>query len=152
MIRASSAGIVGLTLIAAGAASLTIDARVSRSVVPLNGRSPVASSNSTMPNEKMSERAPVSRPSACSGDMYATVPMNDPARVSGSSRGADASVAGGLGSGSNRANPKSSSFFDAAIVAEHCLLPRLEIAVDDAGSVGCAHGVSERDGNLQQAA
>jgi hypothetical protein len=43
-------------------------------VSPVNGNVPVTISYKTTPNEKRSERASMSRPRACSGDMYATVP------------------------------------------------------------------------------
>ena len=43
-------------------------------VAPVNVSLPVSISNSTMPSEKMSVRRSTASPSACSGDMYATVP------------------------------------------------------------------------------
>ncbi len=44
-------------------------ASVEAFVSPWNGRRPVSISYSTVPNEKMSERASSRFPSACSGDM-----------------------------------------------------------------------------------
>ena len=54
-------------------------------VAPENGTTPVAISYSTAPSENKSERASNSSPRACSGDMYATVPMELPGLVSCSS-------------------------------------------------------------------
>ena len=49
--------------------------------VPPNARVPVAISNNTDPNAKMSVRASTGAPSNCSGAMYGTVPMKTPATV-----------------------------------------------------------------------
>ena len=60
------------------------------------GRTPVAVSYNTVPKEKRSVRGSSSLPSACSGDMYATVPSVLPALVSCSSVtvGAELSLSG----------------------------------------------------------
>ena len=50
-------------------------------VSPRNGSVPVAISYKTAPKENRSVRASSSLPLACSGDMYATVPMAVPGLV-----------------------------------------------------------------------
>ena len=54
---------------------------VSCVVSPPKGRRPPSISYSTTPNEKRSLRASVAPPRACSGDMYATVPITTPGVV-----------------------------------------------------------------------
>ena len=49
------------------------------------GRRPASALYSTTPNEKISLRAPVFCPEACSGDMYGMVPITMPVRVAVSS-------------------------------------------------------------------
>ena len=61
--------------------SFRIEDRVDTGVSPAKGRLPVAISYSTIPNEKMSERESTGLPSACSGDMYWTVPTIFPSAV-----------------------------------------------------------------------
>ena len=51
-------------------------------VPPGNGTDPVAISYSTTPSENKSDRASNSSPRACSGDMYAIVPIELPGLVS----------------------------------------------------------------------
>ena len=48
------------------------------SLSPANSRSPVSISKSTVPSEKMSERASTGLPHACSGDMYWSFPLSAP--------------------------------------------------------------------------
>ena len=48
---------------------------------PSNGRFPVSISNSTQPKAQMSLRLSAGLPFACSGDMYAAVPINIPTPV-----------------------------------------------------------------------
>ncbi len=55
---------------------------VSKSVRCLNSRVIVAISNSTMPSENTSLRRSSGCPVHCSGDMYATLPLTAPERVS----------------------------------------------------------------------
>ena len=57
-------------------------ASVSDTSSPTKARSPVSISNSTTPNAQMSERRSVVFPRACSGDIYAAVPMITPICVS----------------------------------------------------------------------
>ena len=45
---------------------------------PVNGRAPVSISNSTTPNAQISLRLSTGLPAACSGDIYAAVPMITP--------------------------------------------------------------------------
>ena len=51
---------------------------IAPAVSPWNGRLPRAISYNTTPSENTSVSAPVGRPSACSGDMYASVPSAVP--------------------------------------------------------------------------
>jgi hypothetical protein len=81
--RAKSPGRFGFGSFTAGAASRRIEERTEMLESPLKGRRPVAISNRSTPNEKMSVRWSMLRPSACSGDMYAAVPTMDPSSVSG---------------------------------------------------------------------
>ncbi len=55
---------------------------VSAGVCPRSGCPPASSSYSTMPAEYTSLGGPTRRPDACSGDMYATVPITSPSCVS----------------------------------------------------------------------
>src|SRR5256885_5882416 len=48
---------------------------------PVNAALPLNISYNSAPKEKISERRSVDLPTACSGDMYAAVPMIIPARV-----------------------------------------------------------------------
>ena len=49
---------------------------------PFHSRLPVAASHSITPTEKMSARRSTRSPRACSGAMYATLPLSTPVRVS----------------------------------------------------------------------
>ena len=55
--------------------------KITATVDPEKGTTPVAISYSTTPSENRSERASSSSPRACSGDMYATVPIELPGLV-----------------------------------------------------------------------
>ena len=78
---------------------------ISVGVLPSNGSRAVTASYRTTPSEKMSDRPSTGRPSACSGDMYETVPRITPAMV------ICACVAVGSGCRSaNFARPKSRTF------------------------------------------
>ena len=56
-------------------------ASVSETVSPSNALRPESISYSTAPNAQMSARLSTDRPRACSGDMYAAVPITTPACV-----------------------------------------------------------------------
>ena len=78
-------------------------------VSPVNSRCPVSISNSTTPKDQMSLRLSAVRPAACSGDIYAAVPMIMPICVAAavSVGDCDGSLAG-VGS-SALAKPKSNT-------------------------------------------
>ena len=57
---------------------LSTEASVSLTSSPSNARRPVSISYSTQPNAHTSDRLSASRPLACSGDMYAAVPIMTP--------------------------------------------------------------------------
>ena len=81
-------------------------------LLPEKGWCPVAISYNTAPKLKMSVRVSSAFPSACSGDMYATVPSVAPVCVRDSSGAAVSSVGASAESAKRRtlAKPKSSSF------------------------------------------
>lgn len=54
-------------------------AKVSLAVSPENAATPASISKRTQPNAQMSERRSTRLPRACSGDMYAAVPISTPA-------------------------------------------------------------------------
>ena len=83
-------------------------ALISNGVCPLNGRTPVAISNSITPSAQMSLDACAASPRSCSGDMYGSVPTAVPACVSA----ACICVTAAVMSESNvrLASPKSSTF------------------------------------------
>ena len=58
--------------------SLRIARRMADAVSPLNAGRPVTISYNTAPSENRSERPSTGSPRACSGDMYAAVPMTAP--------------------------------------------------------------------------
>ena len=77
---------------------------------PVNGRVPVSISKSTTPNAHTSTRWSTTLPLACSGAMYAAVPMITPICVAAAVRVGDWDGSPvGVGS-SAFANPKSSTF------------------------------------------
>lgn len=86
MIRSSSAGMSGLRRSGETGVLFSIESNSAAVVSPRKGSMPVATSYSTAPNEKRSVRPSSSLPSACSGDMYATVPRALPGLVRCSSR------------------------------------------------------------------
>src|SRR5262249_36532878 len=74
-------------------------ASVSETVSPSNSWRPVSSSYNTAPNAQMSARLSTAAPRACSGDMYAAVPIITPAMVArmvsvGEDTGSPATVSG----------------------------------------------------------
>src|SRR5215472_11364045 len=77
--RARLAGIPGCSALTKGGSTAKICPIRLACVLPVNAGFPVAISNSITPKEKMSERSSASRPWICSGDMYATVPITEPA-------------------------------------------------------------------------
>jgi hypothetical protein len=80
-IGSSSTGEALFTDEGAGAGACTICSATAERVAPENGSLPVSISNMTMPREKMSVRWSSCSPSACSGDMYATVSCVVPGAV-----------------------------------------------------------------------
>ena len=85
-------------------------------VSPLKAGRPVTISYNTAPSENRSDRPSTASPRACSGDMYAAVPMTAPGLdvVGDATTVREADL---LSSGSPPlANPKSSSFTDPAPV------------------------------------
>ena len=84
-------------------------ASVSEIVSPLKSFLPVSISQSTTPNAQISERRSAVLPRACSGLMYAAVPMSTPAWVAWRDRvgESDSPEAGALLSSNAFANPKS---------------------------------------------
>ena len=76
-----SRGVSGATWLTGLGSSRRIAATVAAFVSPGNARRPVVISYSTEPNAKISERTSTSFPSACSGDMYPSVPRTIPASV-----------------------------------------------------------------------
>ena len=108
MIRSSSAGTDVASWPGGVGCSLRILVSVESREVPRNGLWPVTISYSTEPKLKMSDRASSGRPSACSGDMYATVPSTVPSSVLGGAVMVAASCEASAGS-SSFARPKSRS-------------------------------------------
>ena len=94
-----------------GGTLLRMALKIAAAVSPANGRAPVAISYRTTPNENKSVRESNSLPSACSGDMYATVPTAAPGLVKCSSLtvAAVAALAGSNLGCITLASPKSST-------------------------------------------
>ena len=76
--RPSPAGSDGFRSVTALGVSFRMAEITDTGVSPRNGCSPVAIWCSITPSEKMSDRESTGFPSACSGDMYATVPTMRP--------------------------------------------------------------------------
>ncbi|CAM4044273.1 hypothetical protein COSO111634_31930 [Corallococcus soli] len=82
MAASSSGGTSGLSR-AGGTMVLSCTARrTAISESPWNRRPPVSSSHSTTPSANTSVRASTLSPRACSGDMYANLPLSTPGLVS----------------------------------------------------------------------
>ncbi len=69
MIRARSLGTEGFASVAGRCGLCMIAAMTGTDFLPWNGRTLVTISYSTVPSENRSERASISSPQACSGDM-----------------------------------------------------------------------------------
>src|SRR6187200_3360304 len=75
---ASPAGTCGLSARGDGGVSLRIARSTADAVSPLNAGRPVTISYNTAPSENKSARPSTASPLACSGDMYAAVPIIAP--------------------------------------------------------------------------
>ena len=123
--------------------SLMIDESTDIAVSPLNGAVPVAISWRTTPSEKMSDRSSTTRPSACSGDMYATVPTTGHAPLR-------------LPSWSRRSVPglelrdAEVQHLDSTLVRHHDV-GRLDVTMHDTLLVRSADGVGQLDGPVEEA-
>ena len=111
-----------------------IDASVSLSVSPSNGRRAVSISKRTTPKAQMSARLSTAAPRACSGLMYAAVPRISPAcggvdRQGRRVHGGDARP----GSGRERFRESEVEHLDRAVRAD-LDVRGLEIAMDDAAA------------------
>ena len=128
---------------AAAAAGACRAAGRARAAAPARtGLTPLRASYRTSASENRSADAPAGSPCACSGAMYATVPITSPVRVSESPP-------------STRATPKSVSRADlrarsAALGDQH--VGRLDVAVDHAVGVGMGERVAQRDPDLHDVA
>jgi hypothetical protein len=93
---------------------VTTAASTSVTVSPANAGSPASISYSTAPKAQMSARRSTGFPLACSGDMYAAVPMITPSAViAGDVKVGDAARSGAESAGAAAialASPKSSTF------------------------------------------
>ena len=77
-IASTSGGTAGLTSRGARILPSRTASSTEISLSPEKRRSPVSSSKSTAPSEKMSERPSTGSPQACSGDMYWSFPLSAP--------------------------------------------------------------------------
>ena len=115
---------------------------------PRNARRPLSSSYSTAPKLKTSERASSGLPSACSGAIYAAVPITVPSMVAVSSESVTC-----------LASPKSSSFTEPSVVTmmlagfrSRCTTP-LRCAASRASAIWIAsRTASSTDAGLERAA
>ena len=91
--------------------TFSTDASVSETDSPANAWRPLSISYSTAPNDQISERRSAALPLACSGDMYAAVPMITPAVVAPDDNVGEwvRSAANAARSSIAFANPKSST-------------------------------------------
>ncbi len=107
----SSRGTAGLSRVSEGGSAWSSASMTATVFAPSNGRRPARSSQSSTPSEKTSVRASTSRPRACSGDMYATVPSTAPGaeRVGSTPIGLQVLLPS-PGTGRNAARPKSRTF------------------------------------------
>ena len=104
--RASSAGVVSARIFEGGVTVVIPPPSIARpSEAPGNGRWPVVISYSRTPSAKRSDGGPASAPAACSGAMYAGVPMT--------ARGC---VRVGSGVSVIFARPKSSTFMPCRVI------------------------------------
>ena len=89
--------------------ALSTAASVSEMVAPVNNCFPVNISKSTTPNAQMSARLSTVEPRACSGDIYAAVPMITPICVAMAVSVGDSKKSPAGDGSSAFANPKSST-------------------------------------------
>src|ERR1700722_911310 len=82
MISYNFGGMLGFKDDGAGGVRFKIASKITAEVLPANAGWPVAISYNTAPKLKRSVRASSSSPRACSGDIYAIVPIADPGLVS----------------------------------------------------------------------
>ena len=82
MMSSSLGGMLALRRTGDVGIRLRIPSRTTAVDAPGNARRPVTISYSTAPREKMSVRESRASPQACSGDMYAIVPITWPLSVS----------------------------------------------------------------------
>src|SRR5216117_1382781 len=110
---------------------------------PEKGRRPVDISYITTPSEKISVRWSTSRPSACSGLMYWTVPMTTPGSVF---RTVGISVMGAARCAATFASPKSSTL--AWLRAVIMLFEGLNVPVSDSFRVRFIQSVGDLRRNV----
>ena len=131
--------------------------KIKATVEPEKGTEPVAISYSTTPSENRSDRRSSSSPRACSGDIYATVPMELPGLVSRASSATrvcvrrEASVRVSVASSrgfASFAKPKSKNFGGSVIYEKN--IRGLDVPVDDALGVGSFKAIGNLDADVQE--